>query len=56
MTAGYTGRRCPRCSGTGREPGQMDGARETCGACGGCGEEWGDLDDDGPPAVKEPPE
>jgi len=54
VTKGFLGRQCPRCKGTGREPGQMDGDRETCSACAGTGEEWGDVED-AQIRIEEPP-
>jgi hypothetical protein len=54
MTQGWTGRKCVRCHGTGREYRGPDEGTENCPACGGAGEEYGDLDEPGV-KIEEPP-
>lgn len=49
MTQGWTERVCPKCKGS-----RYDGGY-TCLECGGTGREWGEVDDESPPKVEEPP-
>lgn len=50
MTQGWTGRKCPVCKGKG-----ADDDNYSCPACGGTGDEYGELDNEGPAKIEEPP-
>ncbi len=57
MTRGWTGLLCPKCKCKGTGVSFDDLGPQDCPACDGTGDEYGELpDDDGPPAVEEPPE